>query len=64
MQKSIIVNDQYCPKNHHCPAVRFCPVGAIVQKDPFSAPTIDEDKCTNCGRCLHFCAFGVFEKRN
>jgi NAD-dependent dihydropyrimidine dehydrogenase PreA subunit len=25
-------------------------------------PTIDPEKCTNCGSCLEFCSNGVFEQ--
>jgi NAD-dependent dihydropyrimidine dehydrogenase PreA subunit len=25
-------------------------------------PTIDPEKCTNCGNCLDFCSNGVFEQ--
>lgn len=52
----VTVNDQFCPKNHACPAVKFCPVGAIVQANPFSAPTIDESKCIDCGKCTFVCS--------
>lgn len=56
----IVVNEAYCPKNHYCPSVNVCPVGAIVQDNPFSAPRIDESKCTMCGKCLRSCF--VFQK--
>ncbi|MFP4018684.1 MAG: 4Fe-4S binding protein [Bacteroidales bacterium] len=44
-----------CPQNHPCPTVNICPVGAIKQKSPFSAPEIDESRCTGCGICLNTC---------
>jgi len=25
-------------------------------------PTVDADKCVNCGECLEFCSNGVYEK--
>ncbi|MFN8241840.1 MAG: 4Fe-4S binding protein [Bacteroidales bacterium] len=25
----------------------------------FSAPVIDESKCTNCGRCARYCGYGA-----
>ena len=47
----IAVNEHACPQNHPCPAVRSCPVGAIIQDDIFSAPRIDHELCTECGAC-------------
>ncbi|MEG1896132.1 MAG: 4Fe-4S binding protein [Oscillospiraceae bacterium] len=43
-----------CPQNHPCPAVKVCPVGALVQEG-FKAPTVVEDKCISCGKCSNFC---------
>jgi ferredoxin len=51
----IITNAPACPQNHACPAVRTCPVGAIVQDDIYSAPHIDQDLCTQCGACSLSC---------
>lgn len=53
--KKIRVEEQFCPKNHSCPTLRVCPVGAIIQNSPFEAPKIDESKCTKCGLCLRTC---------
>ncbi|MFZ5942291.1 MAG: 4Fe-4S binding protein [Bacteroidota bacterium] len=53
--KSIQVISHYCPKNHPCPVIRLCPVGAITQKTIYSAPVIDEEKCTKCGKCTSVC---------
>ncbi|MFN8242365.1 MAG: 4Fe-4S binding protein [Bacteroidales bacterium] len=50
-----------CPQNHFCPVIRVCPQGAINQESPFSAPVIDESKCTNCGRCARYCGYGAFQ---
>jgi len=50
----IVIRSEYCPQNHHCPSLLVCPVGAIKQ-DGVKAPYIDQDKCTNCGRCLQSC---------
>jgi len=58
--KYIKVIDHYCPKNHPCPVMRICPVGAISQKNIYSVPVIDEEKCTKCGKCTNFCA--TFQK--
>lgn len=58
--KRVKIAAENCPQNHFCPVMRACPVGAISQKSPFEAPVIDESKCTNCGRCIRFCAYGAF----
>ena len=39
----IAVNVHACPQNHPCPAVQYCPEGAIIQKDIYSAPYIDDE---------------------
>jgi Fe-S-cluster-containing hydrogenase component 2 len=52
--KGIKIEKAYCPQNHSCPSLRVCPVGAIKQKG-YSAPTIDEDECILCGKCLGTC---------
>jgi ferredoxin len=49
-----------CPQNHICPVMRICPAGAISQRSPFSAPEIDEDKCTSCGKCTKYCGYSAF----
>jgi Fe-S-cluster-containing hydrogenase component 2 len=51
----IEINENACPQNHPCPAVRLCPVEAIVQDDIRSAPHIDDDLCTDCGACTQVC---------
>lgn len=56
---AIIVNAARCPENHPCPMVRACPVGAIAQQG-MKAPTIDADKCIECGKCLTQCPMGAF----
>jgi len=54
----IEVREDYCPKNHICPVISRCPVGAITQNGPYSAPVVDQVKCTDCGICTRSC--GVF----
>ena len=51
---AIHVITERCPQNHSCPSVKICPVKALSQKG-FSAPTIDEEKCIDCGKCVSFC---------
>ena len=48
-----------CPQDHPCPLIRACPVNAIKQEG-FDAPTIDRKLCTDCGRCVGICPYGVF----
>jgi Fe-S-cluster-containing hydrogenase component 2 len=55
MKKKIVINKNMCPQNHPCPTVNICPVGAITQSSPFSAPEINEEKCTGCGICTTTC---------
>jgi Fe-S-cluster-containing hydrogenase component 2 len=51
---SLIVKKSKCPQNHPCPSVRVCPVGALVQRG-YDAPSVDEEKCIKCGKCVRFC---------
>ncbi len=55
---SLKINGERCPKNHKCPAVNICPVGALSQ-DKFNAPVVDKDKCIRCGKCSNFCPYQV-----
>jgi len=57
-----IVNIQKCPKNHVCPCVDLCPVGAISQEEDFSDIKVDNEKCIKCGTCVQNCPHGVFQK--
>lgn len=57
---AIIVKEERCPKNHACPAIRVCPVNAIHQTG-YNAPTVDQDVCINCGKCVRACPMGVFQ---
>jgi ferredoxin len=51
----IQVTESSCPQNHQCPAMQCCPEGAIIQDDIFSAPLIDDERCTECGTCVGVC---------
>jgi Fe-S-cluster-containing hydrogenase component 2 len=55
------VDAHRCPQNHPCPAVRFCPAGAIEQKGN-GLPVINEDRCTGCGACVDFCPMGAIRE--
>jgi Fe-S-cluster-containing hydrogenase component 2 len=59
---SIRIEASKCPKNHYCPVIKICPSGAISQKNPFSAPEIDQEKCTFCGKCTKYCGYEAFLK--
>lgn len=48
------VKAQRCPQNHPCPSVRVCPVGALSQEG-FAAPTVNQEKCIKCGKCVRYC---------
>ncbi|WP_407313960.1 4Fe-4S binding protein [Desulfosporosinus sp. SB140] len=49
-----------CPQNHPCPSIRVCPVGAIGQIG-FDAPTIDQEKCIHCKKCVKYCPMGAIQ---
>ena len=52
--KILVVINENCPQNHKCPSVNVCPVGALVQ-DGDNAPTVIQEKCIKCGKCVTFC---------
>ena len=54
MAKKLKVIVENCPRNHKCPSVDICHVGALSQVG-FSAPTVDNGKCIKCGKCARFC---------
>ncbi|MDD2563143.1 MAG: 4Fe-4S binding protein [Salinivirgaceae bacterium] len=62
--KTIKINPSFCPQDHNCPVISACPVGAIIQRSPNDVPTIDEEKCTGCGRCSKFCRTFTLVDRN
>ncbi len=51
----IVIRKELCPQNHPCPMVKVCPVGAISQVK-YEAPTVDDDKCIGCCKCVARCA--------
>lgn len=51
----IKINPSFCPANHPCPVLGSCPVGAIIQVG-YGVPSIDTEKCIDCGRCTKMCA--------
>ncbi len=52
--KKLVVIQENCPQNHACPSVGVCPVAALVQK-AHEAPTVLDDVCIRCGKCVNFC---------
>jgi Fe-S-cluster-containing hydrogenase component 2 len=59
---ALTVNATKCPQNHYCPMIRVCPIGAISQ-DKFGLPIIDEELCTECGKCTKYCPMRAVEKQ-
>ena len=55
---AIVVNKALCPQNHKCPAVKACPVDALSQEG-LAAPTVDAEKCIECGKCADVCPTGT-----
>lgn len=55
MAKKLVIDLQKCPANHSCPAVRVCPMNALVQEDSNHAPVIDYNLCIACGACVRVC---------
>lgn len=49
-----------CPQNHSCPSVRVCPVNALKQV-AYKAPTVSEDECIKCGKCVRYCPMGAIQ---
>ncbi|MDR1603248.1 MAG: 4Fe-4S binding protein [Gracilibacteraceae bacterium] len=41
--------------------MEVCPQGALTQRDIFSLPEIDGEKCVLCGECIDFCPKGALE---
>ena len=57
--KILTVRKERCPENHACPSMKVCPQGAIRQKG-YAAPTVDREKCIQCGKCVKFCPMKAF----
>ncbi len=57
----ITINEVTCPSNHYCPVIKICPASAIEQDGPFSTPVINEEKCSECGKCMKVCPYGAFQ---
>lgn len=57
----ILIDKNKCPQNHKCPALNVCPVQALSQEN-YNAPTVDIEKCLDCGACSNFCPMGALQK--
>jgi MinD superfamily P-loop ATPase len=57
----IVINEEYCPRNHRCSMVNLCEKNAISQEDQNSYPIIDMNLCDDCGDCYSMCR--AFEKK-
>lgn len=49
-----------CPQNHPCPAVRVCPVNALIQQG-MAAPTVNAETCIECNKCTRYCPTGALQ---
>jgi Fe-S-cluster-containing hydrogenase component 2 len=58
---AITVNKARCPQNHPCPAVKVCPVQALVQEG-YKAPTVDTARCIECNKCTRLCPMGALQQ--
>lgn len=45
-----------CPQDHPCTCIKLCPVDALFQEG-FEAPTVDKDRCIECGACMNSCPY-------
>ena len=56
--KNLVVVNSKCPQHHPCPSIRVCPVGALKQQG-VKAPTVDNDVCIKCAKCVNYCPKGA-----
>ena len=55
---SYSISKSLCPQNHRCPIISVCHTGAISQNG-YGLPVIDNEKCTECGKCAKYCPMGA-----
>lgn len=60
---ALAVDKNRCPQNHKCPLLNICPVEAISQEG-FGLPSIDVDRCIECGKCTKHCGMQAIYKPN
>lgn len=59
---ALTIDKLRCPQNHRCPMIPICPVGAISQQG-FGLPSIDPEKCIECGECIRHCGRQAVHKQ-
>ena len=57
---ALAIKKNLCPQNHKCPAVEACPEDALSQQG-LAAPTVDTEKCIECGKCTEVCPTGALK---
>ena len=57
---ALVIRNKLCPQNHKCPATKICPVNALTQQGML-APTVDPEKCIECGKCVEICPTGALQ---
>ncbi len=55
----ILIDSERCIKNHVCVATISCPAKAMSQTGGRGVPSIDYNKCTQCGLCVEMCTFNA-----
>ena len=56
--KLVFHQDKICHNCYDHPCVEACPYGALSVGDG-GVVTVDEEKCTGCGRCVPACPYGA-----
>ncbi len=55
-KKKAYINQLVCDKSPFCPVKRICPAKAVERKGLLVGEiTINEEKCTGCGKCVKYC---------
>jgi Fe-S-cluster-containing hydrogenase component 2 len=55
-KKKAYISQSVCDKSPFCPVKRICPAKAVEKKGLFMGElTINEEKCTGCGKCVSSC---------
>lgn len=70
--KTAVLDKSSCDRSPFCPVMRVCPVKAVTMASPSKngrmggffgfgggEVTIDQEKCTGCGKCVAHCPMGA-----